>query len=86
MAEQGVPMNVIGWWSATVPAGTPKEIVDQINKWFVDIERTEETRNSSAICGGDPLIKTPEEAQAMLVKDVENWREYVRIAKIEPQD
>ncbi len=86
MAEQGVPMNVIGWWSATVPAGTPKNIVDQINKWFVDIESTEETKKFLSNLGGDPLIKTPEEAQAMLVKDVENWREYVRIAKITPQN
>jgi tripartite-type tricarboxylate transporter receptor subunit TctC len=86
MAEQGIPMNVIGWWAATVPAGTPKEIVDQINKWFVEVESTEETRKFLSNLGGDPLIKTPEEAQAMLAQDVENWRDYVRIAKIEPQD
>jgi len=86
MAEQGIPMNVIGWWSATVPAGTPKEIVDQINKWFVEIESTDETRKFLSNLGGDPLIKSPEEAQAMLARDVENWRDYVRIAKIEPQD
>jgi tripartite-type tricarboxylate transporter receptor subunit TctC len=86
MAEQGIPMNVIGWWAATVPAGTPKYIVDQINKWFVEIERTDETRQFLSNLGGDPLIRTPEEAQAMLARDVENWRNYVRIAKIEPQD
>jgi tripartite-type tricarboxylate transporter receptor subunit TctC len=85
MAEQGVPMNVIGWWSATVPAGTPKDVVNQINKWFVEIESTEETRKFLSNLGGDPLIKTPEEAQAMLVQDVVNWHEYVRIAKITPQ-
>jgi tripartite-type tricarboxylate transporter receptor subunit TctC len=85
MAEQGVPMNVIGWWSATVPAGTPKDVVNQINKWFVEIESTQETRSFLSNLGGDPLIKTPEEAQAMLVQDVENWHEYVRIAKITPQ-
>jgi tripartite-type tricarboxylate transporter receptor subunit TctC len=86
MAEQGIPMNVIGWWAATVPAGTPNEIVDQINKWFVEIESTDETRKFLSNLGGDPLIKNPEEAQAMLAQDVANWREYVRIAKIEPQD
>jgi len=85
MAEQGIPMNVIGWWSATVPADTPRHIVNQINKWFVDVESTEETRAFLSNLGGDPLIKSPEEAQAMLVKDVENWHDYVKIAKITPQ-
>ena len=42
MAEQGIPMNVIVV-GCTRPAGTPKYIVDQINKWFVEIERTDET-------------------------------------------
>ncbi len=74
------------WWAATVPAGTPKEVVDQINTWFVDIERSDETRTFLSNLGGDPLIKTPDEAQAMLARDVQNWREYVRIAKIEPKD
>ena len=35
--------------------------------------------------GGDPLIETPEQAQARLVKDVKDWAEYVRLAKIVPQ-
>ena len=86
MAELGVPMNVIGWWSAIVPAGTPAEIVNRINKLFVDVESTEETQKFLSNLGGDPLIKTPEEGQAMLVQDVANWREYVRIARITPQD
>jgi tripartite-type tricarboxylate transporter receptor subunit TctC len=85
MTEQGIPMNVIGWWAATVPAGTPKNVVNQINKWFVDVESTDETKKFLSNLGGDPLIKTPDEAQAMMLKDIENWRDYVRIAKITPQ-
>ena len=73
-------MDLTGWWAAMVPTGTPRPVIDQINKWFVDIESTEETKKFLSNLGGDPLIRTPEEAQAMLVKDVENWREYVRIA------
>ncbi|HVG52433.1 MAG TPA: tripartite tricarboxylate transporter substrate binding protein, partial [Xanthobacteraceae bacterium] len=44
MTEQGIPMNVIGWWSASVPAGTPRAAVDAINKWFVQAVGTEETK------------------------------------------
>ena len=85
MTEQGIPMNVIGWWSATVPAGTPRDVVSQINKWFAQVHANDETRKFLSNLGGDPLIKTPDEAQAMLLKDVENWRDYIRIAKITPQ-
>ena len=78
-------MNVIGWWAATVPAGTPKNVVNQINKWFVEVEGTDETKKFLSTLGGDPLIKTSEEAHAMMLKDIDNWRDYIRIAKIIPQ-
>ena len=44
MAEQGVPMDVTGWWAAMVPAGAPKEALDQINKWFVQVVGSDETK------------------------------------------
>ena len=51
MAESGVPMDLTGWWAAMVPTGTPKPVIDQIHKWFVEIVSSEETKtflNSSA--------------------------------------
>jgi len=85
MTEQGVPMDVTGWWAAMVPQGTAKPVVDQINKWFVQAVGSEETKKFLGQFGGDPLIETPEAAQARLVKDVTAWAEYVRIARIVPQ-
>jgi tripartite-type tricarboxylate transporter receptor subunit TctC len=85
MTEQGIPMNVIGWWSAAVPAGTPKPIVEMINKWFVAVVKDEETKKFLNNGGGDPFINTAEQAQGLMLKDIENWRDYVRIAKITPQ-
>jgi len=85
MAEQGVPMDFIIWWAAMVPAGTPRPIVDQLNKWFVQVVGSEETRKFLANFGGDPLIETPEQGQARLVKDIEIWKNYTIVAKIVPQ-
>jgi hypothetical protein len=31
------------------------------------------------------FISTPENAQELFIKDIENWRGYVKAAKIEPQ-
>jgi len=85
MAEQGVPMDVTGWFAAMVPAGTPRPVIDIINKWFVEVVRTPETKEFLNKFGGDPFIISPDEGQKLFLKDIENWREHVRLAKIVPQ-
>jgi tripartite-type tricarboxylate transporter receptor subunit TctC len=86
MTELGVKgVELFGWFAAMVPAGTPRPVVDQLNKWFNQIEATEETKQFLNKFGGDPWITTPEEGQAQLVKDQKDWEGYVKAAKIEPQ-
>jgi len=85
MSEQGVEMDLTGWWALMVPQGTPKPIVDQLNKWMVEVVSSPETKKFLNQFGGDPLIETPEVAQARLIKDVESWKQYIEIAKIVPQ-
>lgn len=85
MTEQKVPMDLTGWWAAMVPAGTPKPVVDQINKWFSFMVQTDETAKFLNSFGGDTFVNTPEAGQALLVKAVKEWGEYVKVAKIQPQ-
>jgi tripartite-type tricarboxylate transporter receptor subunit TctC len=86
MAESGVPgMDLTSWWCVHVPIATPRPIVDQLNKWMVDIVGTEETKKFLNQFGGDPFILTPDQAQALFIKDEKAWGEYVKMAKIEPQ-
>jgi tripartite-type tricarboxylate transporter receptor subunit TctC len=86
MAEAGVTgMDLTGWWAVIAPTGTPKPILNQINKWVGDILRTEDAKKFFANTGGDPFITTQEQAQALFVKDEKAWADYVRIAKILPQ-
>ncbi len=86
MAESGVPgMDLVSWWAIHVPAATPKPIVNQYNVWFRQIVGSEETKTFLNKFGGDPFITSPEEAQALFIKEDKAWAEYVRIAKIEPQ-
>jgi tripartite-type tricarboxylate transporter receptor subunit TctC len=84
-AEQGVPMDMLGWWAAFVPAATPRPIIDKLNTWFNQIQALPETKTFHNTYGSDPWIVTPEQGQARLIQDVKDWAEYVRIAKIEPQ-
>jgi tripartite-type tricarboxylate transporter receptor subunit TctC len=85
MAEQGVPMDLTGWWAGMVPAGTPKHVKDTLNQWFTKAMQDPETKKFLNSFGGDPLIEAPEVAQQRLLKDIAAWKEYVKIAKIEPQ-
>jgi tripartite-type tricarboxylate transporter receptor subunit TctC len=85
MTESGIPMDLNLWWGVMVPTGTPRPIIDKINAWFNEISRTEETRKFLALSGADPMIRTPDEAQAMFLKAIPEWADYVKLAKI-PQN
>jgi tripartite-type tricarboxylate transporter receptor subunit TctC len=84
MTELGIPMDLTGWWAAMVPTGTPKPVVDTINKWFVEIVSSAETKTFLNKFGGDPYINTPEKAQELFLKAIEDWGDHIRLAKIEP--
>jgi tripartite-type tricarboxylate transporter receptor subunit TctC len=82
MKESGVDMDMTIWWAAMVPAGTPKPVVDQINKWFTQIVSTDDTKKFLNSFGGDPYINSPEKAQEMFLKAIPQWIEFVKIAKL----
>lgn len=85
MSESGIPMDLMGWFAAMVPAATPRPVIEQINAWFRQVIATDEARVFFNKLGGDPWVATPDEAQARLLKDVKDWGDYAKIAKIEPQ-
>jgi tripartite-type tricarboxylate transporter receptor subunit TctC len=86
MTEAGVPgVEMMGWFAAMVPTGTPRPIVDTLNKWFNDVLKTDEAKKFLNSYGGDPFISTPEEGQALLLKQIKEWEGYVQAAKIEKQ-
>jgi tripartite-type tricarboxylate transporter receptor subunit TctC len=68
-----------------LPVGTPKPILTKVNQWFTQIVKTDETKKFLNSYGGDPFIVSPEAGQALFEKNLKDWGEYVRIAKIEPK-
>ncbi|HWL04711.1 MAG TPA: tripartite tricarboxylate transporter substrate binding protein [Xanthobacteraceae bacterium] len=85
MTEIGVPMGLDIWWGVMLAAGTPRPIVDRINAMFGEILKTEDARKFLALSGADPMIRTPDEAQAMFLKAIDEWGDYVKLANI-PQN
>ena len=82
MTESGIPMRLDLWWGVMVAAGTPKPIIGKINQWFSQIVSSEDTKKFLNASGADPMIRTPEQAQAMFQTAIKEWGEYVRMAKI----
>jgi tripartite-type tricarboxylate transporter receptor subunit TctC len=85
MKESGVPVELVLWFGAMVPAATPEPAVQLISKWISEIAAMEETQKFLAGFGSDPWILTPDQAQKQFVKDQKDWAEYIKIAKIPPQ-
>ncbi|HWL05218.1 MAG TPA: tripartite tricarboxylate transporter substrate binding protein [Xanthobacteraceae bacterium] len=85
MKELGYPMDLRGWFAAMVPSATPRPVVEKINVWINQILSTSEAKKFLEDVGSVPWSSKPEEGQARLAKDIGDWVDYVRIAKLIPQ-
>jgi tripartite-type tricarboxylate transporter receptor subunit TctC len=83
LTEQGVPMDMPGWWAAMVPAETPRSVVDQLNAWFNEATSSEDGKRFFNSFGSDPWPTAPEVGQAELLKEIDRWREIVRTIPLE---
>jgi tripartite-type tricarboxylate transporter receptor subunit TctC len=76
--------NLIAWWSVHMPKGTPKPILDRLEREFNKIAVDEETTKFLGNLGSDPFPGNSTMLKELLVSDIKAWGEYVKIAKIEP--
>lgn len=83
-AEAGI-MNsdVSGWWSIAMPKGTPKPILDRLEKIYTEFVASEEHVKWALSIGLDAFPGNQKTATEELAKEIAKWHEYVRIAKIE---
>jgi tripartite-type tricarboxylate transporter receptor subunit TctC len=65
-----------------VPAGTPKAIVDQLNKEIVKVMALPDVKAKCATLGFDPVANSPEQFAAYIKKEVEKWGKVIKDAKI----
>jgi tripartite-type tricarboxylate transporter receptor subunit TctC len=78
-------MDMISWWSVHVPAKTPKPVVDKLTEWFTQIAKSEDAVNFLTKLGADTLIGDAALVDKMMAKETLDWREWARVAKIDPQ-
>ncbi len=68
MTELGYKMNLVSWWGAMVPAGTPRPIVEKLRSAFATVISSEEGIKFLNSIASDPWVIGPEEAQDLLAQ------------------
>ena len=72
--ESGMPgFEAVLHYGLLAPAGTPKEIVDQLSAELRKLVDTDEVKQRIHAEGGDPLTSTPAEYAADIDKEETKW-------------
>lgn len=74
VAESGVPgYAVSGWFGILAPAGTPKEIVDLLQRTIAESVKSPEVARQLRDLGAEPVANTPEAFTRQIADDVARW-------------
>ena len=77
--------EMVAWFASYVPAGTPTEIVDKINKEFVRILDNPEVKKNFLKMGIVAESSSPEALSAFQAEETAKWKDIVAKAGIEIQ-
>jgi tripartite-type tricarboxylate transporter receptor subunit TctC len=84
--EQGVPnVDLAIWVGAYAPAGTPRPVIDRLQRELKAVVSQPEVREKMVAQGQTPVANTPEEFTASVRADLPKWDALIRAsgAKIE---
>jgi tripartite-type tricarboxylate transporter receptor subunit TctC len=73
------------WLGVMAPKGTPKDVVDYLNKHINTVINNPEVKEAWLKQGAVPMVKSPAEFDAFLHKDIEKWANVVKTANIKVQ-
>jgi tripartite-type tricarboxylate transporter receptor subunit TctC len=73
------------WVAAYAPAGTPREIVDRLQKEIAAVIRLPDVLPKMVDQGQTPLGNTPEEFAAAFAKDAPMWIDYIKASGAKPE-
>ncbi len=83
IAESGVPgYEVSAWFGLLAPAGTPKPIVDRLQKAVAEILKKPEVNAQLLELGAKPIGNSPEQFAAMIDAELQKWRKVAQSNKL----
>lgn len=79
LSEQGISgVEVSSWFGLFAPAGTPREVVEQLHAEVVKTLATPEAKAQLQTIGAEPVGNTPAEFARIIASDSKKWSEVVR--------
>ena len=86
VAENGLPgFESVQWYGLLAPAGTPRDIVERLQRETAAILRGPEVKNRLAADGADVVAGTPEAFAALLKSELDKWARVAKAAGIVPE-
>jgi tripartite-type tricarboxylate transporter receptor subunit TctC len=82
LKESGIDVEADAWNGLIAPGGTPKAIIDAINKDVVAIIKLPEVREKLAAQLMEPVGSTPEEFRARIDGEIARWSAVIKAANI----
>ncbi len=73
------------WLGVMAPKGTPKDVIAFLNSNINKVLNDPEVKATWLKQGAIPLVKTPEEFDAYLRKDIEKWANVVKVSGVQIQ-
>jgi len=81
MHESGVTdFDLVGWFAAFVPVGTPKPVIDVLNAKIVEAMAAPSIKPQTDKLGIEVITTTPEGLAEFLRREIAKWEIYVRDA------
>jgi tripartite-type tricarboxylate transporter receptor subunit TctC len=74
--------EVVSWNAVGAPKGTPKEVIDTMNKAIREVLAVPELKEQFAKVGVIPHASTPEELLARMTGDIKKWNDVIDKAGI----
>jgi tripartite-type tricarboxylate transporter receptor subunit TctC len=83
VAESGLPgYDAVLTYGIAVPSGTPRPIVDRLNKVLRATLATDEVKRRLAQEGAEPMPTSPEEHAKVIAGEIEKWSALIKSAGI----
>ena len=80
LKESGIDVEADAWKGLIAPAGTPKAMIDAINKDVVEIIRSRPVREKLATQLMEPVGNSPKEFRARIDGEIARWAPVIKAA------
>ena len=86
VAESGLPgFDASLYYGLVAPAGTPRPVIDKLNKVLRDALGSDEVKKQLALDGTEITPGTPEDYAGFIDKDEKKWSQLVKASGVEPE-